>query len=68
MQQEKRWTTQPFSENKEDNLDKTPKEEISQLNFLDPNSGAHFQYKELLKRLSDITNSSKDKNSSHKQK
>ena len=40
---------------------KTPLNDMSTLQ--DPRNGAHFQYKELLKRLSDITNSSNSNSS-----
>ncbi|CDW71894.1 UNKNOWN [Stylonychia lemnae] len=68
---DKRWTTQPADQNDvqvcDDDEDNTPKQDLSQ-QFLDPRNGAHFQYKELIKRLSDITNSSREKNSSRKGK
>eukprot|EP00347_Sterkiella_histriomuscorum_P017946 403347378 len=52
-------------EERNEDDDATPKQDMSQM-YVDPKSGAHFQYRELIKRLSDMTNSSKDKNSSRK--
>ena len=55
-----RWTTQIGGNPPKEDI--TPKADMS----VDPSCGAHFQYKELLKRLSNISNSSKKQSSSSK--